>query len=151
MQTESSRKRSGSMAWSLALGGFLPFMFLSVTILLFRSNHEMFGLLLDLFKIWSAMILSFLGGIRWGIAIGKEPADTQDMFLSVLPCIIAWFAVMMSDVLAIMTLTLLYSFHGAWDSFLVRRHRIPEWFGKLRVILTILVVSAHLLVVFAIR
>ena len=109
----------------------------------------MFGPVFDSFKVWSAVILSFLGGIRWGISVSAKPVRNVELFASVLPSITGWFAVLLPDQLCLLVLLLCYSGQGAWDSLSLRKDLDLVWFARLRIALTFLVAGAHLILIFA--
>lgn len=88
---------------------------------------------------YGAAIVSFLGGARWGFALPKgSPAkpDWLNLANSVVPCIIAWVAVLFSHniiqsgMMVIMGLGI--SLH--YDLALLPTY--PSWFKALRTILT---------------
>jgi len=147
---DPSNTKTKNLAWVLSLGGFIPFGTLGVALYVLGSVHELFPTLFDIFKVWSVIILSFLGGIRWGFAIANEPDEDTNLFLSVIPSILAWFAILLPDAYTIMILLVLFAVHGVWDSFYINLGRVAPWFGKIRITLTFLVVAAHILVLFAI-
>ncbi len=142
--------KTATLAWGLSLAGFIPFGFLAIALLVLGPGSGFFASLFDIFKIWSALILSFLGGIRWGFAIANEPFENRNLLLSVVPSILAWFVLLLPDAYCILALLLLFSLHGAWDSFYINEGKVAPWFGKIRITLTFLVVAAHVVVLFAI-
>lgn len=139
-----------NLAWYLSLGGFIPFAALGIVLFLLGMQHEVYPTLFDIFKVWSAIILSFLGGIRWGFAIANAPEENKNLVLSVIPSILAWFAILLPDAYTILALLILFAVHGVWDSFYMNEGKVAPWFGKIRITLTFLVVSAHILVLFSI-
>ena len=151
MGTPASQKleSANKVPWALALAGFLPFLSLSVFLLVIGSKHELFGAVFDIFKVWSAIILSFLGGIRWGIAISSRALNNTVLSLSVVPSIVGWLSLLLPDQLCLLVLLLCYCAQGAWDSLSLRTHTGLAWFARLRIVLTFLVVGAHLLALFA--
>lgn len=144
------KSNTANLAWALSLGGFIPFAFLAITLLSLGTTNEFFSSLFDIFKVWSALILSFLGGIRWGFAIAHEPFENRNLLLSVIPSILAWFVLLLPDAYTILALLLLFCVHGAWDSFYINQGKVAPWFGKIRITLTFLVAAAHVVVLFAI-
>ena len=139
-----------SFAWLLSIGGFLPFALIAAALFLIGDLHVAYPFLFDIFKIWSAVILSFLGGIRWGLAIAYAPGETRNLVLSVLPSIFGWFAILLPNAYTLLVLIVLYCAQGAWDNFYAGSGRVQPWFGPLRVVLTLLVVSAHIVVLFSV-
>lgn len=144
------KSNTANLAWALSLAGFIPFAFLAIILLSLGVTNELFSSLFDIFKVWSALILSFLGGIRWGFAIAHEPFENRNLILSVIPSILAWFVLLLPDAYTILALLVLFCMHGAWDSFYINQGKVVPWFGKIRVTLTFLVAAAHVVVLFAI-
>ncbi len=144
------KSNTANLAWALSLAGFIPFAFLAILLLSLGTTNEFFVSLFDIFKVWSALILSFLGGIRWGFAIANEPFENRNLMLSVIPSILAWFVLLLPDAYTILALLVLFCVHGAWDSFYINQGKVAPWFGKIRITLTFLVAAAHVIVLFAI-
>lgn len=144
-----SNEKTRKLAWLLSLGGFIPFAFLAIFIFILGKQSEFYTSLFDIFKIWSIIILAFLGGIRWGFAIANEPFENRNLALCVIPSILSLFVVLLPDAYAILALLVLFSAHGVWDSFYMYEGKVTPWFGKIRITLTFLVVAAHILVLFA--
>lgn len=155
-------KESNSLynPWLLSVAGLIPFIFLSLFIFFNEELHPLYSLAVDVFKVWSAIILSFLGGIRWGAAInqtaqeldmeeGLQKAHSLQLLFSVLPSIAALLALLLPSVYCIPALMVCFCLQGAWDSFSAMSGSLPKWMGKLRATLTLLVVAAHVLVIFA--
>ena len=147
---DKNEQTTRHVAWLLSLGGFLPFLFLAITLLIIGNGSPLFELIFELFKIWSVIILAFIAGIRWGFAIAYPPFDLNSLLLSVIPAIMVMFSLLLPDIYTIFLLLLLYSAHGAWDSFFASSGKSPPWFGTIRMTLTFLVVAAHIIVAFAI-
>ena len=93
---------------------------------------------LELVAGYGAIILSFLGGIRWGTAIG--PYDTQRQGLefsaSVLGSLAGLAALFIPPVPALTLLIAGFLMQALWDVTSVEAGRLPAWFGKLRMLLT---------------
>ncbi len=99
------------------------------------------------FLFYGAVILSFLGGVQWGVAMSLEPAGSAGfrgrLLLSMVPSLIAWPAL------------LLHPFTAAWllvAGFLVvrlheagrdSRELLPHWYQTLRTLLTVVVLACH--------
>lgn len=149
LSSENTGPETRKLVWVLSLGGFIPFGAVSLALFMLGSGHPLFQTLLDIFKIWSVIILSFLGGIRWGFAIANQPFDNRSLALSVVGSILAWFAILMPDTISLMTLLVLFCAHGAWDSFFINSGKAPPWFGPVRITLTFLVAIAHVLAAIA--
>jgi hypothetical protein len=89
---------------------------------------------------YGAVILSFLGGARWGMEIARAPdaPDARRLIASVLPSIAGWIAVVgnFSSVFAINVLTLGFIAQFAWDVKASRSGLAPAWYRTLRAVLT---------------
>ena len=87
---------------------------------------------------YAAVILSFLGGVRWGAALFDEEALSRrsPLALAVLPSLVAWVALLAPP--APRLALLLAGLVGQWalDRGAVRAGALPGWYGRLRAILT---------------
>lgn len=103
---------------------------------------------------YSAVILSFLGGIFWGQALqmGGDPRASKLLIVSNLFTLIAWFALLMaSPVFALVLLVFGYLTLLALEWRLSAQHpHLPQWsltsYLPMRIVLTTVVVLLHLLV-----
>ena len=148
-EQQKTPQKHVKLVWALSLAGLIPFALAAITLLVLGKNNGLFLSYFDLFKTWSAVILSFLGGIRWGVALAKSPIDQRDIVFSIAPAILGWMALQLSDAYCVMVLLLLFCLQGAWDSLSSNAGKLPEWFAPIRITLTFLVASAHLLVILA--
>jgi len=149
-QAEGSRHTATRLVWGLSLAGFLPFAGLAIALSTMNVQSGLFLIFFDIFKTWSALILAFLGGVRWGLAIAKKPVSSLDIAFSILPPVIGWLAIfLLPDSYTVLVLLLAYCALGAWDSFSVNAGVAPAWYGKIRTVLTFAVAAAHIAVFFA--
>lgn len=139
-----NKPQSLNWLWALALGGYIPFAFLAVSAAMDLTLP--FGVsAVAAFLVWSLVILTFLGGIRWGMALTQEPLDLSSIILSVVPCIIGWFALVLEPQWTVTVLAGLFLLHGIWDVRALRSTTLG-WFAPIRLTLTFLVFAAHFLV-----
>ena len=132
---------------TLTLASAVPFVALSVAVSarMFDDN----GFVIHTLLTYSAVILSFLGGIHWGIAVSSYSHDkkTANMLIteSVLPSILAWGVLLHAPLhIQLLVLTVLFTFVWAIDSVLVGRKIVPLWFFEIRCIITpVVVVSLY--------
>ena len=136
-------------AWLLSLAGYLPFLVLAIGMVLSGRNGVWFVLFADAFKTWSAIILSFLGGIRWGMALRETQVSVSRLIFSVAGAIAGWISLFLPDALCLMVLLVAYCGQGAWDSFSIHAGQAPAWFARLRITLTLLVAASHALALVA--
>jgi hypothetical protein len=86
---------------------------------------------------WAAIILSFLGGARWGAAVQAPAPDPVLIGLTMLPSIFAWAALLVPVALPERVAILVAGFTLVliWDR---QSGGLPGWYGWLRERLTVL-------------
>ena len=89
--------------------------------------------------IYGAVILSFLGGIRWGTAMKTLNQDRQARQLagSIVASLAGWLSLLLSPVTGICLLIAGFLLQALWDILSVEQNHLPEWFGKFRMLLTV--------------
>lgn len=87
---------------------------------------------------YGAVILSFLGGVRWGNLLNQSEQLQQwgPLTLSVLPSLIAWPALLLPSFWMLLVLLVGFVMQYGLDRAAVTRNELPFWFGRLRLILT---------------
>lgn len=87
---------------------------------------------------YGAVILSFLGGIRWGVVVNNKTQVRRwgPLALSVVPSLIAWPALLLPAVWMLSLLAAGFVLQYAADIEAVRHKVLPSWFGRLRTLLT---------------
>jgi len=129
----------------LGYSGVIPFAAMVVLLALDTTGTRQ--LVLDGFLIYSAVILSFLGGIRWGAAASASSNSTRGLAVSVLPSLWAglflWWP---SDHVSAWGLMSGFILMGLADCFYPGL-KVARWMQPLRMRLTLAVVACHLLVI----
>ncbi|ASJ70699.1 DUF3429 domain-containing protein [Granulosicoccus antarcticus] len=126
----------------LGLGGLLPFFTTALIVCLvqFTQLPAMFSsdFLVHALGAYGAVILSFLGGVRWGKLLDDEARLEQwaPLTLSILPSLIAWLALLLETRSTLLLLTAGFALQYAQDRAAARRHELPDWFARLRLMLT---------------
>ncbi len=127
----------------LACAGTIPFVVAAI-ILLF-GNMLGLGMLRPLaaqgITTYAAIIVSFLGGIQWGLGIAtyeQQPQTARSLFtLSVVPSLLAWAMLFLpASTSRIVVAIFLVGFVWIIDSLLYLQKVIPPWFFKLRCIVS---------------
>lgn len=127
----------------LAYAGTIPFVVVAF-ILLFGNMLGM-GMLRPLaaqgITTYAAIIVSFLGGIQWGLGIAtyeQQPQTARSLFtLSVVPSLLAWAMLFLPQSTSrIVVAIFLVGFVWIIDSLLHLQKVIPPWFFKLRCIVS---------------
>ncbi|MBS9404894.1 DUF3429 domain-containing protein [Halomonas sp. TRM85114] len=129
----------------LGLAGLLPFIVSSAAAWLAPMVWQVIAI--KAFVYYSAVILSFLGGVQWGVAMTGDSPEASSyrtrMLLAMVPSLIAWPAL------------LLHPADTAWvlaaGFVLVRLHELsregrsmlPSWYQGMRTLLTLVVLVCH--------
>lgn len=133
----------------LGYAGTVPFVAMAFVIFFLYPRPEAQAVLAAQIG-YGAVILSFLGGIRWALAM-LFPEDAQlgrRLAAAAAPALIGWGALFMPPAWGLVTLIAAFWAQAASDLRATRARQAPRWFGGYRVRLTILVVLALLLTLF---
>jgi ABC-type transport system involved in cytochrome c biogenesis permease subunit len=121
------------LAHRLGYAGLIPFVGLA-----FQFEDETS---VSAFMSYAAVILSFLGGIHWGVAMRDHRlASNTVLAVSMLPSLMAWFAMLLPINLGLVISLLAYITWWAWDA----THIEDADYRRLRTHLTIVVSICHL-------
>ncbi|MEX6504917.1 DUF3429 domain-containing protein [Jiella sp. M17.18] len=131
-------------AWVLGLGGLVPFVLMAAVIGWAGTDFIAYGRLVLAFSGYSATILAFLGGIRWGFSLLPQHRRRGTLILSVLPSLAGWFILFVPSPWMFAGFAAAFALQGTWDVVSARRGHLPAWFGRLRLVLTIVVVICQL-------
>ena len=119
------------LAWGLA--GLIPFLGLP---LLAVSIPALSGWSDKALGLYAAVILSFLGGARWGRAVSDPEPNPRTIAFSMAPSVAAWGLVLLPaghSGLQLAGLAGALVLHLLWD---LRSQGLPGWYPRLRLILT---------------
>jgi hypothetical protein len=96
---------------------------------------------------YAALIASFLGGIRWGVALQAPPDGRRTALfaVSVLPSLAAWGALALPRPHDLSLLIALFLGLAVADIRMATRGEVPRWFGTLRLALSIGAVGSLIL------
>ena len=130
--------RTRRAAFILGIAGALPFVALAA--LLWWQADGQNTLALTALTGYGAVILSFLGGIHWGLALRNAEADGRDFIISVIPSLLGWVALLLPATPALAVLAACFLGQLALDW----RLRLAPWFLLLRGLLTTVVVVSLL-------
>lgn len=130
-------------AWLGALG-LIPFIAMTLVMMAggpalpFSPERALLG--------YGAVILSFLGGIHWGLALRPNLAIDKpqtpvasSLIFGVVPSIVGWAALLLPTTAAIGLLCAGFALQLWLDLDAVARGHLPRWFARLRIILTAVV------------
>ena len=140
--------------WLLGLSGLIPF--IGCVALVFAAPPPFNTVAETAFISYGAVILSFLGGARWGAELvrGGDRPSTGRLAAAVVPSVIGWFAVTLLYAGAPIALGMILVAGVAqlfWDLAAARSGLLPAWTAPLRITLTVVamgccaVLLAHVL------
>ncbi len=145
--TDSNRIPTRAL-WG-GLAGWIPFWVPAVLTLQASLTGRSPAAELALYTLYGALILSFLGGVRWGRALASDrPQEAGPWVLALLPTCFGLFAIFAhwagGPVTGIaLTLAGLVAQLG-WDRQALRAGDLPAWYGQLRLILSLGAILAGL-------
>lgn len=87
--------------------------------------------------LYGGLILSFLGGARWAMAVRQPPVNGLTVSLAMLPTLVALALLLLPAHLRAVQLAGLAGgllIHGVWD---IRSRGLPDWYPRLRLVLTL--------------
>ena len=128
----------------LGYSGVLPFAGMALAVLLWNGPSASWWM--QGFTFYAAVILSFLGGIRWGVETRFEEVSSRALTLSVAPSLWAFASLLLPGPRATVLMLLAgFVLLGLADWFSPARGSAP-WMRVLRARLTLAVAVCHLLV-----
>jgi sterol desaturase/sphingolipid hydroxylase (fatty acid hydroxylase superfamily) len=132
---------------ALVLGGFglLPFVIATIShlpgIALFHAAIPWRG--------YGAVILSFMGGAQWGLAVSAQSENTLTSLrrysVSILPALAAWLSMILESRSAIMVQLAGFAMLLVYDIWTVRIREAPHWYRTLRLRLSVVVCACLLI------
>lgn len=129
---------------ALGVAGLIPFVFLGFGLafkLVLPGFEDAVAMRVALVG-YGVAILSFLGGVRWGIMLkeiegeGGHGSANRDFVISVIPPLLGWLAWFQASPTDLWLLVAAHVLLGLLDYGLACRTLVQEWFGRLRMILS---------------
>lgn len=135
-------------AWIMAVAGAVPFVAAAAVIVAGPAVHQ--PLAIQAMTTYAAVILSFLGGVHWGIGVSinaDAPRSAQTLFvLAIVPALLAWALLFVTQPNSrIFVAIFLFGFVWVVDALLCLQKLIPLWFFRLRCIVSAIVVASLLM------
>ncbi|RTL53998.1 MAG: DUF3429 domain-containing protein [Bradyrhizobiaceae bacterium] len=135
------------------LGGFGLVPFFLCALLTLVADQPLRGHAALALLAYGAIILSFLGGIHWGLAISSSSPPSSEttrwLVVSVVPSLIAWISLLAPAKAGFLILAAAFALMLWVDLAATRLHRTPAWYPKLRLPLSCGAIAAILIGVFA--
>lgn len=114
--------------------GLIPFLAPAPAAWLWPDLAPAAGMLL---AVYAALILSFLGGARWGLAVAAPKVDGRIVSLAMLPSLAGLALLMLPEAWRgwqLAGLAAAHALQGLWD---LRATTVPAWYAGLRGQLTL--------------
>lgn len=116
-----------------ALAGLIPFI-AGLAITLVPSLSPLSAVIFERAMIgYGALILSFLGGVRWGLRLQGGAGSDLTFIMGIMGAVVGFFTLLMPYTFGLVVLTIGFGLQGAWD---VRSGGVPELYSKLRNMMT---------------
>jgi hypothetical protein len=146
-KTVNTRVRVPASAAWLGAFGLVPFVVLAA--LLPFVGGDLKPDLAYALLAYGAAILSFLGGVHWGLAIGSTAAAAAAplkgrLILSVIPSLVAWAALLVPLRSGLFVLAAAIALMLIVDIRATRAGEAPAWYPRLRIPLSCAVATALL-------
>jgi hypothetical protein len=135
-----------ALATRLGFAGLVPLLALSLWLAGIPVDHVWRETTIRLLTGYCAIVLSFLGGARWALAVAGGYAETRrDIAISVVPALLAWAVMFIPPHFAFVLLAVAFAAHGAWDALSGQSGIMPGWFVRLRTQLTAVAVISMII------
>ncbi|MBV8633553.1 MAG: DUF3429 domain-containing protein [Burkholderiaceae bacterium] len=137
------------LAHQIGVAGLVPFCLLAIAS--WVVNVEWLETFATTQMVYSVITLSFLGGIHWGATMASPDLSARQtkraLLWSVAPTLIAFLSTTVHNYhLAFIAAGFIVTYHV--DKHLYQWYKLPDWFIRLRLILTCVVVAALVLTLF---
>jgi hypothetical protein len=131
-------------AWVLGLLGLIPFVAMTAALAYAGRAFIAYPQLVLALSGYSATILAFLGGIRWGAGLWREQGQRRILVLSVLASLVGWALLFVPTPWMFAGFAIAFALVGVWDVLAARQRALPDWFVRLRLVLTVVVTLCQL-------
>ena len=123
-------------AMVLGGAGVLPFVGLTGALAFGLGDLEQVS---GALRLYGAIILSFMGGVHWGIATKRSEDRASPYVVSVLPALWAFAMAFPPAPMGLAGMAVGFAALVAYDLRFVRQGDLPQWYGRLRLWLTTVV------------
>ncbi len=132
-------------AVALGVFGLVPLVACAAQIALgWPLAPRMTGPALYALTLYGAVVLSFLGGIQWGLAVAS--ADRSDAWrrygLAIVPSLAAWAGAWIGGRTGLATLAAGFGIWCIYELWSTGLGEAPSWYGRLRVGLSVVAVAS---------
>jgi hypothetical protein len=130
----------------LGIAGALPFWLAAICFFTGLAMTE--GQSLAVTLAYGGLMLAFLGGIRWGVALNavNERQRARELIGGAVPVMMGLAAFFLAPPIGLSLIITALFIQALADVLSAERGTLPGWFGRLRALLTVLAVIPVLLV-----
>lgn len=122
-----------------ALIGLLPFI-AALVVTVFPQVSPLPTLIFERATLgYGALILSFLGGVRWGIRLQGGAGTDLTFVTGIVGSVLGFFTLLLPFSLGVAVLVVGFAAQGAWDVWAGHIGRVPQLYARLRSLMTWLV------------
>ena len=114
-----------SWAHRLGVAGLVPFVAGAALVWLVHPEAHPYATLA--LATYASVILSFLGGIHWGVAFRQEQPDPRLFAWGVVPSLVAWMAVVMPPEAGLVVAGTMLAVCYAVDRRVYPAHGLSRW------------------------
>jgi len=140
-------RETPSPALVLGFAGLVPFVMLALVANMESGTPRIETI--NIFFSYGACVLSFLGGLHWGLALADQLAPHERwvrMSYSAVPPLLGWLSLLAPWMQGLAILAVAFLLQYRMDRRLAQQadHLYPEWFLPLRLMLTVVVLLCML-------
>lgn len=131
----TTRASASTVASWIGYAGLIPFVASLALCYLGDPPAQQFGI--RALGAYAAVILSFIGGIHWGVATQNTADDTAGWYVgSVVPSLLGWVALLLRPSATMAALLLCFLAWYVFERMMPVGRMFPVWFVRLRLRLT---------------
>lgn len=131
------------------LAGWIPFL-LGLVITIFRDLSPFEAVVFERAIVgYGALILSFLGGVRWGIRLQGGAGTDLTYIVGTFGSVAGFITLLLPINIGLIILVIGFAIHGIWDVAAGMSGRVPQAYARLRAVLTWLVCLTLILIIIA--
>lgn len=135
-QPFASRLDRPILIGALVLSGVAPI--LALTAMAVVEGEPRSGRAIQALIAYSAVVVGFLGGMRWGVELRRAPTSPHPVRLTCAAAatVVGWAALLLDPAPALLLLLAAAGAQIAWDVYAARTGHMPAWTAPLRVATT---------------
>jgi len=139
ISSESTKR----LVWVVSGIGLAPLILFTLVLVVVGKQSGMVAPVVDAYKTCAAIILSFLAGIHWGIVLNRNEAaiSSRSIIVAVAAPLTGCVSVFVAEPMCFALLMVGFAAQGAWDNIAAHNDLLPQWFSKIRMVMTIFVVA----------